>query len=305
MEDFASAAMMRLIRAGIARQGLPAPPIPASAEARVPLGRKRQALQDLLARHGPLAILRIGEAVRHVPREPMHRALIVATDPGDLLSRWSSLERFSHSRHRVDWTAAGPGALRLEHRALAGNGAPQAAESLLVLGLLAVLVEAIGTQEVEVRPEGDGPRRTGGRWIGPADFAGFASCRITFREAAPPPAPLPPPASGPALASALRAAILADTARPWRLADLAARTGRSPRSLQRHLAALGTGPAQMVLEARLEAAAALLAGTDHGLAEIGFVCGFADQAHFNRSFRRFTAITPGSYRRAYGVAARR
>jgi transcriptional regulator GlxA family with amidase domain len=46
----------------------------------------------------------------------------------------------------------------------------------------------------------------------------------------------------------------------------------------------------------MEAAAELLSKSALGLAEIGFTCGFADQAHFTRAFKRFTAFTPAAYR---------
>ncbi|MFC3230627.1 helix-turn-helix transcriptional regulator [Marinibaculum pumilum] len=297
MEDFASAAMMRLIRAGITRQGLQAPLPPAPAAARVPLAAKRTALDALLAAHGPLAILRIGEAAPHLPREPLHRALAMASDPADLLRRWSRLERYGHSRHQVRWSAEGPGRLHLQHRAMRGQP-PHPAESLLVLGLLAVLAEMTGAEGVEMRAEAaDGPRRSGGRWTIPDGAAPFDSCVLAFDPA--PDRPLAFPAGrigAGALVETLRQAVLADTARHWRLAELAAQTGRSPRSLQRHLQARGTSAAQVVTEARMEASAELLAGSGHSLAEIGFLCGFADQAHFGRSFKRFTALTPQAYR---------
>ncbi len=35
-----------------------------------------------------------------------------------------------------------------------------------------------------------------------------------------------------------------------------------------------------------------------GLAEIAQDAGYADQAHFNRDFRRFSGISPGEYRKA-------
>jgi AraC-like DNA-binding protein len=35
-------------------------------------------------------------------------------------------------------------------------------------------------------------------------------------------------------------------------------------------------------------------------AQVGYLCGFADQAHFTRSFKRFTAMTPVVYRAQFG-----
>jgi AraC-like DNA-binding protein len=43
-------------------------------------------------------------------------------------------------------------------------------------------------------------------------------------------------------------------------------------------------------------ACALLAGGDDPLPAVGFVCGFSDQAHFTREFRRRVNLTPGAYR---------
>ena len=35
------------------------------------------------------------------------------------------------------------------------------------------------------------------------------------------------------------------------------------------------------------------------LAEVGFLCGYADQAHFTREFRRRVGLPPERYRRAF------
>lgn len=302
MRDFAAAAMMRLIHAGMAAQGIALPPSRATAEAHVPLADKQRLLARLLDAHGPLAILRIGEAAPRMPREPMHRALLLAEDPPDLLRRWRKLERFGHSRHRIRWQQAGPGRLLLRHVAPAGAAPPGLAEHLLVFGLLAVLMETIGAEALQLAPaSGPGPRRVAGAWTGGEPAGSYDACILSYRPAAPGARPGTAPEQGDRLVATLRALVLSDPARQWRLAELAARTGRSPRSLQRHLGALGTGTGRIVAEARMEASAELLAGSGCSLAEIGFVCGFADQAHFSRAFRRFTACTPGAYRTLFGT----
>lgn len=55
--DFASAAMMRLVAAGLSRQGISIP-VPSSSSAHVSLGDKRDVLGAVLVQHGPLAILK-------------------------------------------------------------------------------------------------------------------------------------------------------------------------------------------------------------------------------------------------------
>ena len=38
-------------------------------------------------------------------------------------------------------------------------------------------------------------------------------------------------------------------------------------------------------------------------AEVGYMCGFADQAHFTRQFKRHTAMTPALYRSEFAGPA--
>jgi len=58
---------------------------------------------------------------------------------------------------------------------------------------------------------------------------------------------------------------------------------------------VGLSPHRMRLAARIERAKSLLT-TSRPLVEAGFACGFTDQAHFTKTFVRFTGITPSAYR---------
>lgn len=62
-------------------------------------------------------------------------------------------------------------------------------------------------------------------------------------------------------------------------------------------AATGTTPYQWLLKQRIDTACALLRGSDLALAEIALRCGFADQSHFTRQFRRSVGETPGRWRK--------
>lgn len=63
---------------------------------------------------------------------------------------------------------------------------------------------------------------------------------------------------------------------------------------RRFLEETGMSPADFRLQCRINRALALIAaGTP--LAEAGLACGFADQSHFTRSFRRAVGVPPGRF----------
>ena len=60
----------------------------------------------------------------------------------------------------------------------------------------------------------------------------------------------------------------------------------------------GHAPHQWLLQARIAEAKHLLLKTDRPLAQIAIEVGFADQAHFTRTFRREAGESPGAWQRA-------
>jgi AraC family transcriptional regulator len=63
-------------------------------------------------------------------------------------------------------------------------------------------------------------------------------------------------------------------------------------------------PHRYVMRRRIERAQGLMLQTNLSLAQIAIECGLADQAHLNRSFRRFVGECPGAWRRARVVPPR-
>ncbi|MEM7627487.1 MAG: helix-turn-helix transcriptional regulator, partial [Planctomycetota bacterium] len=62
----------------------------------------------------------------------------------------------------------------------------------------------------------------------------------------------------------------------------------------------GRTPHQYVMERRVERVKALLcdkAFGDRGIASIALACGFTDQSHLGRHFKRLVGVTPAAYRR--------
>lgn len=314
MSDFAAAAMMRLIRLGLARQGLAAappeavaPPAPDGRRAHVALAAKRAWLAQLWALHGPQALVRIGEAVHEAPDEPAMAALSAARDPHDLVERWQRLERFIHSRHRVQVLAAGPGRLHLRHGARAG-AAPLPAEDALVMGLLLALCARCGANALRARVQGERAwRLTPDGWTARTWPADLAAWELAWQ---PPPARAAGVLPAAAVAAAfegdwvagVRARLAADFGQRWTLARLGAQLGCSPRSLRRHLQQRQRHFSGLLAEARLAQAARLLVAGELPTAAVAYVCGYADQAHFTREFKRGTAITPAQFRQQFAAA---
>ncbi|MEP9348817.1 AraC family transcriptional regulator [Xanthobacter sp. KR7-225] len=71
----------------------------------------------------------------------------------------------------------------------------------------------------------------------------------------------------------------------------------SPRYIQRLLHEEGTTFSAQTMEHRLAMACRALAGTQEGLADIAFRCGFGDLSVFYRAFKRKFGMSPGRFRR--------
>lgn len=54
---------------------------------------------------------------------------------------------------------------------------------------------------------------------------------------------------------------------------------------------------EYIRQVRVERSLALMSQRKLSLTEIAFTCGFADQSHFSRSFRRIIGVNPSTYRR--------
>lgn len=85
-----------------------------------------------------------------------------------------------------------------------------------------------------------------------------------------------------------------------RLDMLAALCGRSTEYFVRLFkVTTGVSPYQYVLNLRVERAKALLRDDARSISDLALHCGFSHQEHLTRTFRRFTGVTPGQYRRGF------
>jgi AraC family transcriptional regulator len=104
----------------------------------------------------------------------------------------------------------------------------------------------------------------------------------------------------PAQRRRLIAFVDAHIAQPISLEDLAAQIPTHvPRLMRMFRAEFGCPPYAWVLRRRVERAQALLhTRTDWPLKRIAAECGFSDQSHMTRVFRRTLQVTPGGYRKS-------
>ena len=92
-------------------------------------------------------------------------------------------------------------------------------------------------------------------------------------------------------------------ARPITLQTLAAEAGMSVTHFRRRFTGiLHITPARYLATIRINAAIRLLTSTNKLLVEIAHDCGFYDQSHFIRTFKRLRRQTPAQYRRAHFLA---
>jgi AraC-like DNA-binding protein len=310
VSDFASALMVRLMAQGMRDLGLTPPPglePRATDGARVSLDTKRQVAGAAVQQGGLAALLHLGAGLRHFRSEPMHLALASARGAGDLFARWRRLERYIHSRHRlvveaVDESPEG-GQARLRHTARQGPP-PLPAEDLLVLGVLAALLAELGLADVRaalgdaaVLPHGepaalDAAVRAGATAHWTLSWRG-AVARAPVVEGTD---ALP----GSEVARQAAALLTRDMAGPPSVGELAVQMGCSTRALQRALQADGLSYSALLARARCRAAAGWLLNTAASVAEIGYVCGYADQPHFTREFGQRVGVPPAAFRQAFG-----
>jgi AraC-like DNA-binding protein len=94
--------------------------------------------------------------------------------------------------------------------------------------------------------------------------------------------------------------VAAHLAEGLSLEKLAAHAGLSVHHFARAFK-LSTGmpPHRYLLEQRIQKAAELLERTGQPIVDIALAVGFADQAHFSRSFHSLAGLTPSQFRRAH------
>ena len=94
-------------------------------------------------------------------------------------------------------------------------------------------------------------------------------------------------------------------ASPIRIGDLAGLARLSKSYFSRAFkTTFGRSPQRFIVDRRVEQAQHLMLTSDEPLCGVALTCGFSDQAHFSRVFRRLVGASPNQWRRARRAAPR-
>ena len=277
----------------------------------VPLEPYRALLADVLEQFGGGPILEAGATLRDASH-PLLFVLLNSDRPEVLIQKEERLARFIHSRHRVRIVASEPDVLVLEHVS-SGGSPPEPTENLASCGQHVAMLEMIGVDGLTLRfPRSSSPETLA--WAGGAvgsvpGSGGFELWDFRWRSFTPARTPmagldellldqsrLAELEERPGIAAAVERIVREDLERRWTLQDVSGRLFLSKRTLQRRLSEADSTFSDLVVRIRVAEARRLLGDSDLNITAVGYVCGFADSAHFNHSFKRIAGETPGSWR---------
>ncbi|WP_348943724.1 helix-turn-helix transcriptional regulator [Chitinibacter sp. FCG-7] len=298
--DFASRTMLQIISAGLDLLTLQASiPLGRGTHERIPLASKQALLQQIHRDYGLPALLRVGAGVKQLVDSPIGKALLQGSTPDTLLGKWQRLEKYVHSRHYTRCEITHQQAC-ISHHARSGPP-PSLEEDLLILGVLCALLHQLGLREIRLSASGQADQAV---YIYPAQTVNTDALVVRTNwylhwttGCNQPEAADARPAQSESVIERTKASMRQLGLLDLTLGQVAQAQALSPRSLQRQLQHSGADFSSLVQSVRVQAASELLlASTTISTAEIGFVCGFADQAHFSRLFKQWTGMTPGEFR---------
>ena len=283
-------------------------------KAHVPVHYKRDLLAIIWRKAGAAALLSIGQGIRDVEFDAMWRGAMRAASPVVLLDKWRRVEVFGHSRNRLRINMANETQASFTRYSVAGQSPPTTPENLLICGVVIALLEEIGClglycdmpdsggsvlriyDNENFKVPGDGAGLATATWdIG---WQAFSPRHDEVEMPEPPPIALPVTCDTKARATieAVTRLMAADTARQWKVSQLARENGMSTRSMQRCLGQGGLSFSKLVRAVRVHEACRLLKDSDAPITMIGFCAGFSDSAQFSRDFRASTGMKPTDYR---------
>ncbi|MGC9494113.1 helix-turn-helix transcriptional regulator [Vibrio genomosp. F10] len=309
---FASKTMLNILNAGLNTlldDSLLSPAQPFIArqlktnqsQAHVPLETKRDFINEVSQRYGASALLCIGIGVKQFIDSPVGRALLNGSDPFLLLKKWQRLERYVHSQHFVDFEYHDD-CVKVTHKSNTTE-MPSIEEDLAVLGVLCALLYESSARKIAISHSLDASESFfsyPSLQCDPSQLHRDAPWYIHFQvrdKKNPKIKTVEQSVTNNTLSMVNRAkqTIMDLGLLEVDLQQVSRCLALSPRSLQRKLSDEGHSFAKLLQDVRVHFASQSLLDEASCIAEVGFVSGFADQAHFTRVFKQWTGMSPKQY----------
>lgn len=229
----------------------------------------------------------------------IHSVAVRSTDPKQLAAKWQRLERYAMGELLTEFdtdTDANTLAWTVKEST---SEASQSGLALFIAGSLLALASRMGCQGLSF--SADGVRLYGAQGsrsgVAKHDAKRFEMHWERFQARKPNPVDVPRQGGSDPTGAVRKATALiaADPARSWALDDVGETLRLSRRTLQRRLSTAGLDFPGLVRAIRVQYATQLIRG-GRSLNEVAFLCGFADAAHFSRTFRRVMGMPPSRYR---------
>jgi len=253
---------------------------------------KRDLLGIAYDRGGAGPLLRVGQYLTDVKATPVVQVLATASEPAVFAEKWMRLERYHHATNRTDVKVDGSA---LVCTRFGTDTSPTPAENALIAGLVFAFCGLAGGKNLILGIDG---RDQEAASLGSVSRLRDGGSGFSIRWERWPDALTGRPATDDDrdIRYRLSSLFLTDPGRGWRVTDAAPMLAKSVRGLQRELGQTGTSFSSVLRGARVDEAARLLREGTTPLAEVGYCCGYADQPHFQRDFRRVLNMTPREYR---------
>ncbi|MEH6559761.1 MAG: AraC family transcriptional regulator [Oceanicoccus sp.] len=309
-QPFASAALVSLAIQSLRNQE-PALLLPDAHEpdylsdAKTTAERKSRIIAYAYDIGGAVPLLEVGRGLGEFLSMPALKVLLNSVNTRVLADKWVRLEKYHHSTHAVAIDHEQPLSWSCSRHWI-GDDCPTDPENFLICGLQASILRLFGCRDLTgdiggiqlpsditsaqpVYPTAD-THSWRFRWQASeechnGDQTHNENGKIPYSSDAPD-----------EIKKHLTGLFKQDVGRVWKLDETARSIGRSSRSLQRDIKSSGHTFSSLVRGTRCREASRLLTDSGMSLSAIGYWCGYSDQAHFQRDFRRAINMTPSTYR---------
>ena len=255
----------------------------------------RNMVENTIRSRGVVGVLRAMDlGLERAGHVAMYEVARRCESPEQVADKWGRLERYALGEPYSEFEVA---AESLTVRSRCPEDCDQRAWELLLASSLYALLHRIGAQGLNMVVDGYPVARLRAGWPASETPSTIVLTWTRFQARTPRAIEVPRFGGSDPTGAVRRATqlIATDPSRSWALDDIGKRLGLSRRTLQRRLSTADVDSPGLVRQVCVHQATGLIS-EGHTLNEIAFLCGFADAAHFSRTFRRVMGMPPSQFR---------